>query len=61
MSGCQSGSRDRSGRRQNNLLEMRYIWRRPHCVDGSALAARVPEFTPTPLEEALRLAMKPLL
>lgn len=44
-----------------HLLEMRYLWQRPHRVDGSALAKAVPGFTPTPLDEALRHAVKPLL
>lgn len=44
-----------------HLLEMRYLWRNPHQIDGSALAARIPEFTPTPLDDALRQATRPLL
>lgn len=43
------------------LLEMRYLWQNPHRIDGSALAARVPGFTPTPLDDALRQATKALL
>lgn len=43
------------------LLEMRYLWRRPHRTDGAALAALVPAFTPTPLDDALRQAVRPLL
>lgn len=42
------------------LLEMRYLWQRPHRLDGSALAARLPDFVPTPLDEALRRATAPL-
>lgn len=44
-----------------HLLEMRYLWRTPHRIDGTALEARVPGFTPTPLDEALRQATAPLL
>lgn len=44
-----------------HLLEMRYLWRRPHRVDGSVLTARVPGFTPTPLDDALRQAIRPLI
>jgi hypothetical protein len=48
-------------REAKHLLEMRYLWQRPHRIDGSALASLVPEFTPTPLDEALRAATAPLL
>lgn len=43
------------------LLEMRYLWRKPHSVDGSALSVRVPGLKATPLEDALRMAVKPLV
>lgn len=43
------------------LLEMRYLWQNLHRLDGSALAKQVPEFTPTPLDDALRQATKSLL
>ncbi|WP_298860992.1 NAD-dependent epimerase/dehydratase family protein [uncultured Sulfitobacter sp.] len=33
--------------------EMRYLWDTPHRVDGSALAAALPDFTPTPLSTAI--------
>ena len=36
------------------VLEMRYLWEVPHRVDGAPLAAVLPDFTPTPLDEALR-------
>ncbi|OAN73703.1 epimerase [Jannaschia sp. EhC01] len=42
------------------LIEMRYLWQRPHRVDGKALAARVPGFKATPLHDALRQATGPL-
>lgn len=44
-----------------HLVEMRYLWQRPHRVDGRALAARVPGFTPTSLEDAMRKAVMPLV
>lgn len=44
-----------------HLLEMRYLWRNPHRMDGSALASRLTNFTPTPLDDALRTATAPLL
>ncbi|GAB5447281.1 Rossmann-fold NAD(P)-binding domain-containing protein [Gymnodinialimonas sp.] len=43
------------------LLEMRYLWQQPHRVDGRVLATHLPGFTPTPLDAALRQAVKPLL
>lgn len=44
-----------------HLLEMRYLWQRPHELDGSALARLLPEMNRTPLDEALRTATAPLL
>lgn len=44
-----------------HLREMRYLWNRAHRLDGTALAQAVPDFTPTPLDDALRQATKPLL
>jgi hypothetical protein len=35
------------------VIEMRYLWDTPHCVDGEALAAVLPDFTPTPLATAM--------
>lgn len=35
------------------VIEMRYLWDTPHRVDGSALAAALPDFTPTPLSVAM--------
>ncbi|ABD53043.1 epimerase [Jannaschia sp. CCS1] len=48
-------------REAKHLLEMRYLWRRPHGVDGSALQARIKGYRPTPLEDALRRAVTPLI
>lgn len=44
-----------------HLLEMRYLWNRPHSVDGRALEAAIKGYKATPLDEALRQAVKPLL
>lgn len=38
------------------LLEMRYLWHKPHRMDGRALREILPDFVPTPVEEALRRA-----
>lgn len=38
------------------VQEMRYLWSLPHELDGTKLAGLLPDFTPTPLEEALRAA-----
>ncbi|WP_299615412.1 NAD-dependent epimerase/dehydratase family protein [uncultured Tateyamaria sp.] len=35
------------------VLEMKYLWFRPHAVDGSKLRAALPEFRPTPVQEAI--------
>ena len=35
------------------VIEMRYLWDTPHRIDGSALAAALPDFTPTPLSLAM--------
>ena len=44
-----------------HLLEMRYLWQRPHEVDGTALHALIPGFSQTPVDKALAQAVKPLL
>lgn len=36
------------------VLEMRYLWNKPHRVDGSKLDATIPGFKPTPIDEALK-------
>lgn len=38
------------------LLEMRYLWDKPHQMDGSALRALLPDFKETPVAEALLTA-----
>ncbi|WP_299555668.1 NAD-dependent epimerase/dehydratase family protein [uncultured Tateyamaria sp.] len=40
------------------VFEMRYLWRRPHAMDGSKLRAVLPAFQPTPVEEALAVFLK---
>ena len=40
------------------LLEMRYLWDMPHALDGARLAALLPDFAATPLDEALSAALK---
>ena len=45
-----------------HLVEMRYLWRRPHRPDGRALARFIqPNFKPTPLHQALQTACAPML
>ncbi|MGZ8260683.1 MAG: NAD-dependent epimerase/dehydratase family protein [Caldimonas sp.] len=39
------------------LATMSYLWRVPHAIDGSRLAARCPGLVPTPLAEALRSSL----
>ncbi len=41
------------------VLEMRYLWEVPHRVDGGPLAAALPDFAPTPLEEAMLQVLLP--
>ena len=36
------------------VLEMRYLWRIPHQIDGTKLARALPEFRATPLADVLR-------
>ena len=38
-------------------LEMRYIWHKPHVIDGAKLRRTLPAFRATPLEEAIREAV----
>lgn len=39
------------------LLEMRYLWDRPHSVRSSKLSRMFPNFQPTTLEDALRVSL----
>ena len=36
------------------VIEMRYLWNKPHSIDGSKLKAVLSDFTPTPVETVLR-------
>jgi len=40
------------------LLEMRYLWNKPHRIDGTKFLTLLPEFEFTSLEEALPLALE---
>ncbi|RYH10610.1 epimerase [Tropicimonas sp. IMCC6043] len=40
------------------LVEMRYLWSKPHFLDGAAFRDVLPEFEPTPLETALASAIR---
>nr|HET7858216.1 NAD-dependent epimerase/dehydratase family protein [Caldimonas sp.] len=42
------------------LARMSYLWRVPHALDGSRLAARCPELRPTPLDGAMRASLAAL-
>jgi nucleoside-diphosphate-sugar epimerase len=44
----------RMGRR---ILEMRYLWSKPHHLDGSKFRRLLPDFRPTPVETALASAV----
>ena len=45
-------SRDVAG-----ALSMRYLWERPHAIDGAELARRLPGFRATPVEDGLGEAL----
>jgi nucleoside-diphosphate-sugar epimerase len=40
------------------LLEMQYLWSRPHQLDGAQFAALLPGFEPTPLSRALAHSLR---
>jgi nucleoside-diphosphate-sugar epimerase len=44
-----------------HLLEMRYLWDRPHALDGSALDRVLPTRRQTPAAEAMRRVLAPLV
>ncbi|WP_224816591.1 epimerase [Hasllibacter sp. MH4015] len=44
-----------------HLLEMRYLWQRPHRIDGQVLRNLLPDLRATPLDDALRQACAPLI
>lgn len=35
------------------VVEMRYLWQRPHQLDGAKLRRALPDFRPTPVREAI--------
>jgi hypothetical protein len=39
------------------LLAMRYLWERPHALDGASLRALIGDVPHTPLPQALRAAL----
>jgi hypothetical protein len=43
-----------------HLLEMRYLWERPHHVDGAALDRVLPDRRQTPVAEAMRRVLASL-
>lgn len=44
-----------------HLMSMRYLWSKPHHLDGTEFAALVPGFVPTDPVRAMRLATYPVL
>jgi nucleoside-diphosphate-sugar epimerase len=42
------------------VVEMEYLWRVPHALDGSALARAAPGLAHTPLDEAVRTSLAQL-
>ncbi|MEX0348031.1 MAG: NAD-dependent epimerase/dehydratase family protein [Paracoccaceae bacterium] len=40
-----------------HLIEMRYLWSKPHMLDGTRFAALLPDFEATPLTDALTRAL----
>lgn len=38
-------------------VEMAYLWRTPHAIDGTRLAAALPGFRPTPVDRAIAAAL----
>ena len=40
------------------LLEMRYLWNKPHHLDGTRFRQLLPDFAATPLDEALQAALQ---
>ncbi|MGB0505388.1 MAG: NAD(P)H-binding protein [Pikeienuella sp.] len=42
------------------VLPMRYLWNRPHQIDGAELARLAPDFHPTPVAEAITTCLTEL-
>lgn len=38
------------------LMEIQYLWDKPHYLDGAKFDRLLPDFVPTPVDEAIRLA-----
>lgn len=36
------------------VVAMRYLWNKPHRLDGTALKTLLPDFKPTPLNVAMQ-------
>ena len=45
------------------VLEMRYLWREAHTIDGARFRDALPDYQPTPVEKALRdaISLRPAL
>lgn len=41
-----------------HLVEMSYLWSKPHFLDGGRFDALLPDFDATPIGEALEVALK---
>ena len=39
------------------IVPMRYLWTKPHKLDGTALKTLLPDFRPTPLNKAMQLVL----
>jgi len=39
------------------VAAMRYLWTKPHRLDGTMLSTLLPDFKPTPLNVALQQAL----
>ena len=44
-------------RLMRHVVEMRYLWNKPHFLDSKRVQELVPEFQPTPLQDALKTAL----
>ena len=48
-------------RMARHLVEMRYLWNKPHRLDGREFETLLPNFTPTSPEEAIARAIAPVI
>ncbi|MEL7115481.1 MAG: epimerase, partial [Pseudomonadota bacterium] len=44
-------------RTAKHLLEMRYLWNKPHRIDGAEFETLLPDFSATPLPDAMKAAL----